>query len=105
MRSRKLRSLWETNGYRLAERRDRAAEGHIHADNDELFFVLEGTPHILVGKEWVSLERGAFVLIPRGTLRDFRNTSDADAGLLNFFAPGGFERKMPTIVQWFAENR
>ena len=40
-----------------------------------------------------------------GITHDFRNTTDEDAGLLNFFTPGGFERKMPAIVKWFAENR
>jgi len=78
---------------------------HSHADNDEVFYVLEGAPEILIGDEWIALTKGGFVMIPRGTTHDFRNTSDADAGLLNVFIPGGFERKMPAIVQWFAENR
>lgn len=78
---------------------------HFHEANDEVFYVLDGRPDILVGDEWVTLERGGFVLIPRGIMHDFRNTSDEDAGLLNFFTPGGFERKMPAIVKWFEENR
>jgi mannose-6-phosphate isomerase-like protein (cupin superfamily) len=78
---------------------------HFHTHNDEVFYVLEGTPQILVGEQWLPLEKGGFVLIPQGIMHDFRNTSDAEAGLLNFFIPGGFERKMPAIVQWFAENR
>ena len=78
---------------------------HSHEDNDEVFYVLEGRPEILVGEEWVSLESGGFVLIPRGIQHDFRNTTSEPAGLLNFFVPGGFERKMPAIVKWFAENR
>ena len=78
---------------------------HLHESNDEVFYVLEGRPEILVGEEWVSLERGAFVLIPQGIMHDFRNATDEDAGLLNFFTPGGFERKMPAIAQWFAEHR
>lgn len=78
---------------------------HLHENNDEVFYVLAGTPEILVGEEWVGLERGGFVLIPRGIMHDFRNRTDQEAGLLNFFTPGGFERKMPAIVKWFAENR
>jgi hypothetical protein len=31
--------------------------------------------------------------------------TDKEAGLLNFFIPGGFEREMPAIVKWFAKNR
>jgi mannose-6-phosphate isomerase-like protein (cupin superfamily) len=78
---------------------------HLHEANDEVFYVLDGNPEILIGEEWVSLDRGGFVLIPRGTMHDFRNMTDKEAGLLNFFIPGGFEREMPAIVKWFAKNR
>ena len=50
-------------------------------------------------------ERGAFVRIPRTVTHDFRNTSPAEAGLLNFYIPGDFEREMPGIVEWFRQNR
>jgi mannose-6-phosphate isomerase-like protein (cupin superfamily) len=78
---------------------------HLHEGNDEVFYVLAGRPEILIGELWVPLERGGFVLIPRGTMHDFRNRKSEEAGLLNFFIPGGFERKMPSIVKWFAEKR
>jgi mannose-6-phosphate isomerase-like protein (cupin superfamily) len=78
---------------------------HFHEANDEIFYVLQGRPEILLGEEWIALEQGAFVRIPAGVLHDFRNTTSEDAGLLNVFIPGGFERKMPAIVQWFEENR
>ena len=78
---------------------------HLHEQNDEIFYVLAGQPEILVGDQWVALESGGFVLIPRGILHDFRNRTDEEAGLLNVFIPGGFERKMPAIVEWFAKNR
>jgi mannose-6-phosphate isomerase-like protein (cupin superfamily) len=78
---------------------------HLHEANDEVFYVLAGKPEILIGEQWVALEGGAFVLIPRGTMHDFRNPASEKAGLLNVFIPGGFERNMPAIVQWFAQNR
>jgi mannose-6-phosphate isomerase-like protein (cupin superfamily) len=78
---------------------------HTHEDNDDVFFVLEGRPDLLVGEEWVSLDRGGFVLVPRGVSHDFRNTTGEEAGLLNLFIPGGFERDMPEIVKWFEEHR
>jgi mannose-6-phosphate isomerase-like protein (cupin superfamily) len=78
---------------------------HLHEQNDEIFYGLAGRPEILVGDQWVTLESGGFVLIPRGILHDFRNAADTEAGLLNIFIPGGFERKMPAIVDWFAKNR
>jgi hypothetical protein len=43
--------------------------------------------------------------IPAGITHDFENRTDQRMGLLNVFIPGGFERKMPAIVDWFAHNR
>ncbi len=77
---------------------------HFHEANDEVFYVLEGRPSLLIGEQWIEAGRGAFFMIPAGTMHDFENRSDEKAGLLNFFIPGGFERNMPAIVQWFEEN-
>jgi quercetin dioxygenase-like cupin family protein len=77
---------------------------HSHEANDELFYVLEGPAVILTGETWVEASAGTFVRIPAGVVHDFRNTTDKPAGLLNVFLPGGFERHMPKIVEWFAEH-
>ncbi len=77
---------------------------HFHEANDEVFYVLEGTATILAGDEWRELSKGAFIRIPAGVMHDFENRSTDRAGLLNFFIPGGFERNMPAIVEWFAKN-
>lgn len=78
---------------------------HAHEANDEIFYVLDGNPEIRIGDEWVALEPGSFVRIPARVLHDFRNSTAKDAGLLNVFIPGGFEHKMPAIVEWFAKHR
>jgi mannose-6-phosphate isomerase-like protein (cupin superfamily) len=77
---------------------------HAHEENDEVFYVLEGTISFLVGDAWVEASKGAFLRIPATVTHDFRNQTNKKAGLLNFFIPGGFERNMPAIVNWFAEN-
>ncbi len=77
---------------------------HLHEDNDEVFYVLEGTASILVGDKWLTADKGTFLRIPAKTLHDFKNQTDKRVGLLNFFIPGGFERNMPAIVKWFEEN-
>lgn len=74
---------------------------HSHDDNDELFFVIEGRPSILIGETWHALPAGSFLLIPAQTTHDFENRTTAPAGLLNVFVPGGFERNMAGIVEWF----
>ena len=74
---------------------------HSHDANDEIFFVIEGRPSILVGDVWSEYEPGSFLMIPAGVTHDFENRSVSRAGLLNVFIPGGFEASMPAIVAWF----
>lgn len=78
---------------------------HLHQSNDEIFYVLEGKTSFLVGDQWIDAEKGAFLRIPANTIHDFRNQTDTKTGVLNFFVPGGFERNMPSIVQWFETNK
>lgn len=77
---------------------------HLHENNDEVFYVVEGTTSILVGDKWVDAEQGSFIRIPAHTMHDFANRTSRRTGVLNFFIPGGFEKNMPSIVQWFQEN-
>lgn len=77
---------------------------HSHEANDEVFYVLEGAPGILIGEEWQQFGAGDFIRIPATITHDFRNRTDERAGLLNFFIPGGFESSMPAIVDWFDKN-
>ena len=78
---------------------------HCHAENDELFFVIEGQPSILVGETWYDSPPGSFVMVPATVMHDFENRSATRAGLLNVYIPGGFEDSMPAIVEWFRNNR
>lgn len=76
---------------------------HSH-DEDDVFYVIEGTMSVLVGEDWTHASKGAFVLIPGGVMHDFENRTDEPATLLNFSVPGNFEPAMPDIAAWFAEN-
>jgi len=78
---------------------------HQHEENDEVFYVLEGTTSILIGENWIDAAKGTFIRIPAKTIHDFKNRTDRKTGVLNFFIPGGFERNMPSIVKWFEENK
>ena len=77
---------------------------HSHAENDDLFYVIEGTITFLIGDAWNAVDKGGFVRAPRGVQHDFRNDTSERAGFLNIYVPGGFERDMPAIVDWFAQN-
>jgi len=76
---------------------------HSHPE-DDVFYVLEGTMSFLVNGSWVDCPEGSFVLAPAGTTHDFQNRTTARAGVLNISAPGGFEKNMGMIVDWFAKN-
>jgi uncharacterized glyoxalase superfamily protein PhnB/mannose-6-phosphate isomerase-like protein (cupin superfamily) len=76
---------------------------HSH-EEDDVFYVLEGTMSFLLEDRWVDAERGSFVVAPGGMKHDFQNRSAARAGVLNFSIPGGFERDMPDIAEWFKEH-
>lgn len=73
---------------------------HSH-EEDDVFFVIEGTMSFLVNEEWMDAPKGSFVLAPAGATHDFENRSDIRAGVLNFSIPGDFEAHMPEIVKWF----
>lgn len=77
---------------------------HSHETNDEIFLVIEGTPSLLVGDEWIEAPAGSCIVIPAGVTHDFANRTQTLAGLFNVFIPGGFEPQMPAIVKWFKEN-
>jgi mannose-6-phosphate isomerase-like protein (cupin superfamily) len=109
----RIRALFLADGSETAERysisqwwldpHTKGPGAHAH-EEDDVFFVIEGTMSFLLGDRWVDAPRGAFVLAPGGTTHDFENRSDARAGVLNFSVPGGFEESMPGISQWFAEH-
>jgi mannose-6-phosphate isomerase-like protein (cupin superfamily) len=76
---------------------------HSH-EEDDVFFVIEGTVSFLVGDEWIDAEKGSFVLAPGGVAHDFENRSGKRAGFLNLSVPGEFEQHIPGIADWFRER-
>lgn len=76
---------------------------HSH-EEDDVFYVLEGTMSFFVGGDWIDASTGAFILIPGGEAHDFENRSERRAGVLNISAPGGFEPNMPAISEWFKQH-
>ena len=76
---------------------------HSH-EEDDVFYVIEGTMSFLIGDRWIDAPKGSFVLAPGGVIHDFENRSSSLARVLNFSIPGSFEESLPAISNWFAEN-
>jgi quercetin dioxygenase-like cupin family protein len=62
-------------------------EPHIHDDQIDSFYVLEGEPEFLVGEEKLRLGAGSFVAAPIGVVHTFSNPGPERARLLNVHAP------------------
>ena len=65
---------------------------HIHREEEEAWYVLEGVLTFRFADREVNAPAGTFVLVPRGNVHSFGNTSDAPARFLLMFAPAGTER-------------
>ena len=65
---------------------------HVHRDDDEGFYVLEGRVRLWVGTEQVELDRGMFALAPHGIPHTYRVESDAGARWLITSSTGDFDR-------------
>jgi mannose-6-phosphate isomerase-like protein (cupin superfamily) len=46
---------------------------HLHHNDDEAWYVLEGTLRVRVGKDEVEARAGSAVFVPRGTAHTYRN--------------------------------
>ena len=64
---------------------------HVHHNEDEAFFVLEGTLTIYLGKRVVRATPGSFTLIPRGLLHAFVNRGTETVRSLVTLSPAGLE--------------
>jgi quercetin dioxygenase-like cupin family protein len=71
---------------------------HRHAEHDEGFYVVSGTPRFTVGEDSYDGAPGTFVMIPPGVPHTFSNPGDTPAVLLNTFTPDLY-------VQYFRDLR
>jgi quercetin dioxygenase-like cupin family protein len=65
---------------------------HIHLNEDETFYVLEGAPTFRLGDDHVVARPGDFVNVPKGVVHNFRNLSDAPVRMILTFTPAGIEK-------------
>jgi quercetin dioxygenase-like cupin family protein len=70
--------------------RDTAPPMHVHHNEDETFYVLEGEVTVFSGDERVELRAGDYGFVPRGTSHAYLVVSER-ARMLVTFSPAGFE--------------
>ena len=72
----------------------RELESHVHTDEDDAFYILEGEMTFTFGDERVPAPPGTFVLVPPGIAHGFRNEQALPVRMLNIHAPAGFDRRI-----------
>ena len=71
---------------------------HVHTNETELFFVLEGILTVQVGEERFEVPAGGLAWLPPGIPHTFANLGDVPVRLSSVFTPAGLE-------EMFAERR
>jgi mannose-6-phosphate isomerase-like protein (cupin superfamily) len=72
----------------------RELEPHVHAEEDDAFYIVEGEMTFTFGDEEVAAPPGTFVLVPPGMEHGFRNDGDVPVRMLNIHAPAGFDKRI-----------
>ena len=72
----------------------RELEAHVHAAEDDAFYILEGELTFVLDGEDVAAPAGTFVLVPPGVEHGFRNDTTEAVRILNIHAPAGFDRRI-----------
>jgi mannose-6-phosphate isomerase-like protein (cupin superfamily) len=72
----------------------RELEAHVHPDEDDAFYIVEGELTFILGDEVVAATPGTFVLVPPGVEHGFRNDGEHPVRMLNIHAPAGFDRRI-----------
>lgn len=67
---------------------------HIHHNEDEAFYVLDGECTVRIGEQVHTLGPGTFALLPRGVAHTFANPGTTPAHVLVISSPG-------TIIHYF----
>jgi mannose-6-phosphate isomerase-like protein (cupin superfamily) len=72
----------------------RVLEEHVHAEEDDAFYILDGEMTFTLNGDEVAAPPGTFVLVPPGVEHGFRNEGSVPVRMLNIHAPAGFDRRI-----------
>ncbi len=71
---------------------------HVHANEDEAWWIVEGTLRFRLGDDAAEAPAGTFVFVPRGVPHAFQNIGAGPARILVLFTPSGMERFFDTFA-------
>jgi quercetin dioxygenase-like cupin family protein len=72
---------------------------HVHFNQEEMFFIVEGTYELTVGDLTSTAGPGTIVFIPRNVVHRFKNVGDMTARMLDWSLPGGQDHYFKEISE------
>jgi mannose-6-phosphate isomerase-like protein (cupin superfamily) len=81
-------------GIITVQARSDGPEIHVHAGEDDSFYILEGELTFTVDDDQVVAGPGTFVLVPPEVPHTFANHGDVVARFINVHAPAGFDLRL-----------
>ncbi len=75
-----------------------AAPPHVHQNEDEASYVLEGNITVEIGNRIIHASPGTLVFKPRGVFHTFWNQTELPARVLEIISPAGFERYFEEVA-------
>jgi mannose-6-phosphate isomerase-like protein (cupin superfamily) len=72
----------------------RELDEHVHAAEDDAFYILEGELTFILDDKEIGARAGTFVLVPPGVTHGFRNDGNVPVRMLNIHAPAGFDERI-----------
>lgn len=73
---------------------------HVHHDEDEAFFVLDGTLTVQIGEDRSEAETGGFVWAPRELAHGFCNEGEHPVRFLGMVVPGTLEPMLRELADY-----
>jgi mannose-6-phosphate isomerase-like protein (cupin superfamily) len=72
---------------------------HVHFNQEEIFFIVEGTYEMTIGGQTTTAGPGTIVFIPRNVVHRFKNIGDTTGCMLDWTLPGGQDRYFKAISE------
>jgi mannose-6-phosphate isomerase-like protein (cupin superfamily) len=77
---------------------------HVHFNQEEIFFIVEGTYEMTVGDQTSRAGPGTIVFIPRNVVHRFKNVGDTTGCMLDWSLPGGQDHYFKAICELAASG-
>ena len=81
-----------------------AAPMHVHRNEDEASYILEGRVMVQIGDELIEATTGTWVFKPRNIPHTFWNPGPGPARILEIISPAGFEHYFEELAKLLAEG-